>query len=131
MNALYNSQVRGKDFPDLGILDTNLYGIYEQSLQVLQRFSNAEMGDLGFQTLKYKGMDIVLDGGIGGFAPQNLGYFLNTKYLFLRPHKNRNMVSLSNGRRLPVNQDAELEILAWAGAFTCSGRRFQGVLKGY
>jgi hypothetical protein len=131
MNALYNSCQRGKDHPDLAVADTNLFGLFEQSLQVLQRFSNAELGDLGFQNLKYKGMDVVLDGGVGGFAPLNIMYMLNTKYLFLRPHAKRNMVPLSNGRRLPVNQDAELEILAWAGAFTCSGRRFQGVLKGY
>lgn len=131
MNLLYNACVRGKDHPDLGIADGNLYNLFEQSLQVLQRFSSSELGDLGFQNLKYKGMDVVLDGGVGGFAPQNLMYMLNTKYLFLRPHKQRNMVPLSNGRRLPVNQDAELEIIAWAGAFTQSGRRFQGVLKGY
>jgi hypothetical protein len=131
MNALYNNCTRGKDHPDLGVADTNLFGIFEQSLQALQRFSSAELGDLGFQNLKYKGMDVVLDGGVGGFAPLNLMYMLNTKYIFLRPHAKRNMVPLSNGRRLPVNQDAELEILAWAGAFTTSGRRFQGVLKGF
>lgn len=133
MNLLFNACTRGKDKPDLGLADTNLYSIYEQSLQAIQRFteSNAELAALGFETLKYKNMDIVLDGGIGGFAPLNIMYMLNTKFLFLRPHAKRNMVPLSNGRRLPVNQDAELEILAWAGAFTCSGRRFQGVLKGF
>lgn len=131
MNALFNNCTRYQDVPDLCVADTNLFGIFEQSLQAIQRFSEVEVGDLGFQTLKYKGMDVVLDGGIGGFCPQNLMYMLNTKYLFLRPHSKRNMVPLSNGRRLPVNQDAELEILAWAGAFTCSGRRFQGVLKGF
>lgn len=131
MNALFNNCTRGKDMPDLAVADTNLFGLFEQSLQAIQRITSTELGDLGFQNLKYKGMDVVLDGGVGGFAPANIMYMLNTKYIFLRPHAKRNMVPLSNGRRLPVNQDAELEILAWAGAFTCSGRRFQGVLKGF
>jgi hypothetical protein len=131
MNSLYNACTDGKEHPDLALADNNLFGLFEQSLQVLQRFAGVDVGDLGFQTLKYKGMDVMLDGGIGGFAPQNIMYMLNTKFLFLRPHAKRNMVPLSNGRRLPVNQDAELEILAWAGAFTCSGRRYQGILKGY
>jgi hypothetical protein len=131
MNTLWYSCIRGDDRPDLIIADNNLYGLYEQSLQVLQRFASADEGEIGFRGLKYKDATVILDGGIGGFMPTNLMYFINSKFFHFRPHKNRNMVPLSGGRRLPVNQDAELEILAWAGAVTCSGRKFHGVLKGY
>jgi hypothetical protein len=68
----------------------------------------------------------VLDGGIGGFCPANTGFFLNTKYLFYRPHAQRDMVPLSPGKRYSVNQDAEVQILAWAGNLTASGLQFQG-----
>jgi len=51
---------------------------------------------------------------------------LNTKYLFYRPHAQRDMVALSPGKRYSVNQDAEVQILAWAGNLTASGLQFQG-----
>jgi len=85
-----------------------------------------ETGKLGFPTLKYMDADVVLDGGIGGFCPPSTGFFLNTKYLFLRPHSSRNMVPLSPNRRYAINQDAEVQILAWAGNLTTSGSQFQG-----
>jgi hypothetical protein len=56
-------------------------------------------------------------------------FFLNTKYLFLRPHSARDMVPLSPGKRYAINQDAEVQILAWAGNLTCSGAQFQGRLS--
>jgi hypothetical protein len=71
---------------------------------------------------------VVLDGGIGGFADGGTGYFLNTDYIHYRPHANRNMVPLSPNRRYATNQDAEVQILAWAGNLTCSGAQFQGRL---
>ena len=53
-------------------------------------------------------------------------YMLNTKYLKYRPHKDRNMVSLNPNKRYSVNQDAEVQIIAWAGNLTSSGLQFQG-----
>jgi hypothetical protein len=61
-------------------------------------------------------------------VPATSAYFLNTKYLFYRPHASRNMVPLSPGQRYSVNQDASVQILAWAGNLTSSGLQFQGVL---
>jgi hypothetical protein len=72
--------------------------------------------------------DVVLDGGIGGFMPASTAYFLNTKYLHYRPHRDRNMVPLSPGQRYSVNQDAAVQILAWAGNLTSSGLQFQGIM---
>ena len=128
MNTLYNSLVRGKDKPDLIVFGNALFGIFEGSLQPLQRFTDAGMANLGFTAYKFKGADVVLDGGIGGQAPANVGYFLNTDHLFLRPHKDRDMVPLG-GEREPVNQDASTKIWAWAGAFTSDGLQFQGYFQ--
>jgi hypothetical protein len=55
-------------------------------------------------------------------------YFLNSKYIFFRPHSDRNMVPLAPNRRYAINQDAEVQILAWAGNMTSSGPQFQGRL---
>ena len=126
MNALWSQLVRGSDQPDLIVADNTMWGFYVASLQAQQRFTSPETGDLGFNTIKYMGADVVLDGGIGGFATAKTMYFLNTKYLFLRPHSQRDMVPLSPNRRYAINQDAEVQILAWAGNLTSSGPQFQG-----
>ena len=130
MNSMWSSLVRGKDMPDLIIMDNQFWEIYVASLQAQQRFHQAEVGDLGFPTLKFMGTDVVLDGGIGGNATDFTAYFLNTDYIHYRPHSQRNMVSLSPNRRYATNQDAEVQILAWAGNLTSSGSQFQGRIDG-
>ena len=109
-------------------MDNTLWETYVASLQSQQRFHQAEVGDLGFPTLKFMGTDVCLDGGIGGNATAGTAYFLNTDYIHYRPHSNRNMVPLSPDRRYATNQDAEVQILAWAGNLTSSGSRYQGRL---
>ena len=125
-NALYASQCRGSDHPDLIILDNATWATYMASLQANQRFMDADTADLGFPTVKFMGSNVVLDGGIGGNCPANTAFFLNTKYLFWRPHSKRNMVPLSPQKRYAVNQDAEVQIIAFAGNLACSGAQFQG-----
>jgi hypothetical protein len=125
-NALWASLVRGMDRPDLIMVDSTIWAAYQASLQTLQRFTSPETGNLGFPTLKFMDADVCLDGGIGGFCPAGTAFFLNTNYLHYRPHSARNMVPLSPNKRYATNQDAEVQILAWAGNLTCSGAQFQG-----
>lgn len=129
MNTMWGSLVRGSDQPDLIPMDPVMWGLYVASLQAQQRFTEPSVGNLGFPTLKYMGSaDVFLDGGIGGFCPAKTMFFLNTKYIFLRPHSARDMVPLDPGKRYAVNQDAEVQILAWAGNLCMSGSQFQGRL---
>jgi len=125
-NGLWASTVRGSDRPDLIICDSTVWEAYMASLQAQQRFMSPEVGNLGFPTIKFMDADVCLDGGIGGFCPAGTAFFLNTKYMHYRPHANRNMVPLSPNRRYATNQDAEVQIMAWAGNLTCSGAQFQG-----
>ena len=130
-NLLWSSLVRGQDRTDLILADSAVWNTYMASLQAQQRFTNTSSGDAGFQTLKFMDSDVVLDGGIyngslGSGAPTGTAYFLNTDYIHYRPHVNRNMVALSPNRRYATNQDAEVQIIGWAGNMTCSGRQFQG-----
>jgi hypothetical protein len=126
MNAMWAKLVRGKNRPDLIILDSALWSSFMGSLQLIQRFTDANEADLGFPSVKFMGADVVLDGGLGGFCPANTGYFLNTDYLFFRPHKDRDMVPLSPDSRSSTNQDAEVSIIGWAGNLTCSNASLQG-----
>lgn len=128
MNALWAKLVRGSDRPDLIVMDNVMWAYYMGSLQPQQRFTDPASANLGFPSIKFMDADVVLDGGIGGAAPAKTAFFLNTKYLSWRPHRDRNMVPLSPDRRYAINQDAEVQILAWAGNLTCSGAQFQGRL---
>jgi hypothetical protein len=128
MNAMWSRLVRGSDRPDLIVADNTMWAFYMGSLQPQQRFTDPSSANLGFPSIKFMDADVVLDGGIGGAAPAKTSFFLNTKYLSWRPHAQRNMVALSPDRRYSINQDAEVQILAWAGNLTCSGAQFQGRL---
>jgi hypothetical protein len=128
MNTLWLRCSRGTDKPDLIVADNNYFRYYWESLQAIQRVATADQADAGFQTLKFMGADVVFDGGYGGDAPANHMYFLNTNYIFWRPHTDRNMVPL-NPDRFAVNQDAMVKLIAVAGNMTMSNAFLQGVLK--
>lgn len=127
-NDMWAQLVRGMDRADLIVVDNFMWSTYMASLQAQQRFTGTETAKLGFPTIKFMDADVCLDGGIGGFALTKTAYFLNSKYLFWRPHADRNMVPLAPNRRYAINQDAEVQILAWAGNLTVSGSEFQGRL---
>jgi len=124
--------VRGTDKADLIIADNNFYSLYVQSLQAIQRITSEESGAAGFASLKFYGggtsADVVLGGGVGGQATSNHMFFLNTDYIFFRPHKDRNFVPIG-GERQSINQDAVVKLLGWAGNLTCSNQQLQGLLK--
>lgn len=128
MNTMWASLVRGVDRPDLIIMDNAFWGIYMASLQPQQRFTNPARANLGFPSIAFMDADVVLDGGVGGFATSNTAFFLNTKFMKYRPHSARNMVPLSPNRRYAINQDAEVQILAFAGNMTCNGAQYLGRL---
>lgn len=149
MDALWVKLVRGRDYPDLIIMDNVMYRYYLQSLQAIQRIGTEngapDLAEHGFQSVKYLNADCVLDGGFQGFstdplppqvssstsavggAPSTTAYFLNTKYIHWRPHARRNMVPLDPDR-FSVNQDAMIRLIGWAGNMTLSNAFLQGVL---
>lgn len=126
MNALYQRTARQTDKVDLILADTNYYNFYLSSLQAIQRITSDEMAQAGFQSLKYMGADVVFDGGIGGGCPANHMYFLNTDYIYWRPHRDRNMVPLD--RTQSINQDATVQLIIWMGNMTMSNAQLQGVI---
>ncbi len=133
MDAIAVQLIRGTDKPDLIVTDNNYYSLYLQSMRSIQRVTDGggSMQGAGFASLKYFGAgmasDVVLDGGIGNDATANHMWFLNTKYIFLRPHADRNFVPIG-GERQAVNQDAIVKLIGWAGNLTSSGPQFCGVL---
>lgn len=127
MNRVYVQLVRGADKVDLIVADNNYWRTYLESLQAIQRIASDEMAQAGFDSIKYMNADVVLDGGFGGGAPSNTMYFLNTDYIFFRPHTDRNFAPIGEDR-FAVNQDAMVKLIGFAGNMTVSNRRLQGVL---
>lgn len=127
MNRLWLQLVRGTDKPDIVLADNNYYRLYMEALQPQQRFTSADMAQAGFESLKFQSADVVFDGGIGGACPVNHMFFLNTDYIYLRPHAKRQYVPLAPDR-FSTNQDAMVKLIGWAGNMTLSGAMFQGAL---
>lgn len=122
MNLTYLSCVRGSDAPDIAVAGSTYFTYYEESLQPQQRFTNSELANAGFNNYKYKGADVVYDENCSATRL----YLLNTDYVFLRPAKDRNFVTLD--RKSSVNQDATVVPLYWAGNMTLSNSSLQGVI---
>lgn len=141
MDTVANQLVRGTDKVDLITADNNFWELYNQSLQAIQRTESVRTGETGFEFLKYRSADVILDGGFQGYSdgggapnqiptggcPTNTMYFLNTRYLKYRPHRDRNFNAIGP-KRMSVNQDATVKLMGWAGNMTISNRRLQGVL---
>ena len=128
MNRVYVQLVRGADRPDLIVADNNYWRLYLESLQAIQRIQNDSMAEAGFDSLKYMNSDVVLDGGYGGGAPTNTMYFLDTDYIYFRPHADRFFTPLGDDR-FAVNQDAMVKLIGFAGNMTVSARKLQGILS--
>ena len=126
-NAEWMALTRNTDSPDLIITDSTTYAVYEAVQQGLLRFTSSKLAEAGFTALRYKSADVVMASGIDGNCPAATTFFLNTKYIHLRPFTGRNMVPLDGGQR-PFNQDVTAKVIAWAGNLTCSGGKFHSRL---
>lgn len=128
LNSLSIACTRGADRPDLYVADALHYNAYLSSLQGIQRISNNEMAAAGFTNLKYFGVggdaDFVLD---NGYCPTSTTFALNTDYLYLRPHPDRDFVPFG-GDRIPVNQDGTVRFIGFTGNLCMSNAARQGRL---
>jgi hypothetical protein len=122
MNTVWLTCIRGTDKPDFIVTDSTEYNFFEASLQQYQRFSDASEAEMGFESLKYKTADVFYDDQ----CTAKRMYMLNSDYLFLRPHTDRQFVPLME--RQSINQDACVTPVVWAGNVTCSNRSLQGVI---
>ncbi len=129
MARVWLTTVRGNEKPDLILTDNNYYRLYWEALQPQQRFTSEKMAQAGFESLKYQSADVVFDGGIGGGAPANRMYFLNTDYIYLRHHPKRRYTALGEKQRFSTNQDAMVSLIGWAGNMTLAAGQMQAVLR--
>jgi hypothetical protein len=128
LNSLSINCTRGADRPDMYVADSIHYNFYLSSLQPLQRITNMDMAGFGFTSLKYNGVggnaDFVLD---NGYCPASTTFALNTDYIYLRPHPDRDFVPFG-GDRIPVNQDGTVRFIGFTGNLCMSNAARQGRL---
>jgi hypothetical protein len=126
MNALWLNCVRGTDKPDLIVSSHDMYAMYWESLQDLQRFASADKAEAGFQSLKFASADVIFDSNSNFSTTAEKMYFLNTDYLEMVVHSDANWTQAED--KMSVNQDAVVIPLLWMGNLVCSNRSLQGVL---
>jgi hypothetical protein len=123
-DALYADLQRGKDRPTAIIAGQGVWSFYMNSLQNIQRIYDSETASLGFKSISFMGdIPVVLETTASGIATTD-AFFLNTKYLKWRPHRERDFVRLKD--RESVNQDATAVIITWGGNLTCNASFLQG-----
>ena len=125
MNRLWLETSRGTDNTDLILADAAYFALFWGSLQAIQRIYDADMGQLGFKSIKFNTADVVYEDNTG--MPANHMYFLNTDYIFLRYAPKRLFKPLA--KVMSINQDASVQFITFAGNMTVSNRARQGVLK--
>lgn len=102
---------------DLLLSDQNSYQYYEAVLVPAVRITDTEMGDLGFQNLRYKTAVWTFDPN----ATSGTIWGINSKALELVQH-NRTQFVLSEWVK-PADQDLKVSEVLWMGELTTNNRR--------
>jgi len=126
LNTLWLRCVRGNDKPDLIVMSNDMYAVYEASLQSNQRYMKSDKASLGFSELQYKTADVIHDTNSNFSTTAEVGYFLNTKYLYVVQHSEAQWTQ--DDDKVPVNQDAVVIPIYWMGNMVCTNRSLQGKL---
>jgi hypothetical protein len=129
MNKMVNSLVlNSKMSTDVIIASSDMYDMYDASLQTVQRITSSEKGDTGFQYLSYKGRPVINGGGIGGSCPPKHMYLLNTKGLHFNYLGTEMLDEITDNFERFQGQDAFGKIWAFMGNMSIETPRTQGVI---
>ncbi len=126
MRNMYAQIMRNADRPDLCLMSSTYYDFFWGSLTAIQRIDGSGEGKGGFSSLKFVDMDCVNEGGVGGpmaeaAVASATMHMLNTEYLGLVTHNDRN-IEIVGGERQSVNQDANVQLMLWAGNMYTTNR---------
>lgn len=126
MQKLWLPLNRGTDRPDMIVLSHDYYQFYWDGLTDLQRYASSDTAVMGFNSLKFVDADVIFDSNVNFATDAQVGYFLNTDFLEICAHRDANWSDL--GKKVSLNQDAEVMPVIWMGQLCCSNRNLQGRL---
>jgi len=125
MSTIMRTVQRGTDKTDLIVTDTTNFGRLESVANGRAEFTNAKLAELGFEALRFHGVDVIYDDNITA----DRMYGVNTRWTHFFIHENVNFVT---GKFIePANQNimsAKIELLAQMGT---SRREANWVLSGF
>lgn len=124
----------GSESPDFGVTNPEAWQALVNQNAGKQRLINQAMMALNYDNFVLDGVTIMWNRNCQGngvstpsaATPWNI-YLLNSKYLRLRIHRDRNFSAREV--QTPIGQDALIGAILFAGALTLSDSRFQAVLK--
>jgi|TARA_R110000851_G_scaffold42167_6_gene105072 hypothetical protein len=122
MNTMVNNCSNGVDRPDLILTSQKQFEAFESLITPQQMFRDQSIANAGFRNLLYKDIPIVYDGNV---ADDDM-YFLNSKYLKLRPNRRTWFTTTPFVR--PHNQDAIYAQVLLGGQQTVNNRSRQGLM---
>ena len=123
LQARYGACSDGPLQPDLIVTTQAVYDKIWLRVQPQQRGNldnTPALAKVGFTGINFNKATILVD----KYCPTGHIYILNTDFWKLVVHKKRNMFWTST--KIPINQDAWVRQLLWAGALLCTGPRWQG-----
>lgn len=114
------------EVPTLITTTASIFSSFWSLLQPQQRFADGDAAAAGFKNLLFNGAPVMHD----DYVPANNMQFHNTKFIRLYSHKDRKFPGEYVDFRKFFDQDAEVATMQWAGAFICSGARYQAAMTG-
>lgn len=121
MQAMHGDCRIDNDSTSVLVTTQDILDDYNNLLQPQMRFQDNKTADGGFMNLLYKGKPMIVD----SHCPSSHLFFLNEKYMSLKISKQRNFKFEPFIK--PVNQDASVAHIFFAGALTGSNCRMQGM----
>jgi hypothetical protein len=125
MLPLWIKLTRGRNMPDLIVMDPIYFAFFEQSQTSLKRYAPEDDGKGGMISMKYKTADVFFDAST--LIPASHAYFIDTDFIELVVHRDANMEMMDDLRS--INQDAIVTPILWMGNLVVSNRSLQGVMK--
>lgn len=122
LNAMQSRWEAAKEAPDAPNLITcteSLYNSFFALLQPQQRFTDGETTKAGFQNLLFNGAPVLED----SYCPTSFMVFWNLKHLKMYSHSERNFPGKFIEFQKPINQDASVAHIYWAGQLVCEEPR--------
>lgn len=125
MGTLKRQLTRGTSKPNLIITTATIFGYLQTVANGRAQFMNPALGELGFEALKFEGIDVIYDEN----CTADRMYFINTDHLRLDIHKD---VNFDMGKFIePANQDGSVAKIRFYGQLTSDRLESCGVLSGF
>lgn len=126
MRTVWRTASVGNQHPDFTITEGVLWDAYEALLQPNVRYEDELMANAGFTTLRWKGRPLVYDEQ----CPTGYMFFINSKYLKLRPHSSMAKSFRAEPIQQPTDQLVRIAKVWWMAQLTTNNRRMHGFLSG-